>query len=138
MVIKLNKIDLFSEGKDGSYGRPKEGTKTEYRGKQAGVRISNEIVELCMVIKENGYRWSENTYVISFGSLFEIYTKISNKLVGMLMRARKQGLIDFQGEMLFQRRDDDVQIKLIKMPDELEIDIQKRAKELEQHTKKDT
>ena len=36
---------------------------------------------------------------------------ISNKLVGLLIRARKHGHIDFQGECLFQGRDDEVVIK---------------------------
>ena len=49
---------------------------------------------------------------VRFGPLFEYYNRISNKLVGVLMRARKHGYITFVGEMLYQRRDDDVQISL--------------------------
>ena len=41
-----------------------------------------------------------------------MYTVISNKVVGLLLRARKHGLVDFPGEMLYQRRDDHVVIKL--------------------------
>ena len=50
---------------------------------------------------------------IEFGKLFKIYTYISNKLVGILLRARKYGLVDFEGECLFQRQDDDVIITLL-------------------------
>lgn len=38
----------------------------------------------------------------------------------MLLRARKQNLVHFEG--LFQRRDDDVIITLLHMPEELEND----------------
>ena len=34
-------------------------------------------------------------------------------VVGMLIRARKHGFIDFEGEMLWQRQDDDVRIYLL-------------------------
>lgn len=119
--------------KDDSYGRPVEGSKTEYRGKQAGVRISGEIIELCKVIQEMGTPQADGTCTIRFGDLFEIYTRISSKLVGMLMRARKQHLIDFEGEMLFQRRDDDVLVRLLQMPDDLEKDVGKMKALLQSH-----
>lgn len=102
---------------DPSYGHPVEGSKTEERGKQAGEHISGEIVELCHVIAELGRSQADGTFIITFGQLFEAYTKISNKLVGMLMRARKQRLVDFEGEMLYQRRDDHVVIKCLRVPD---------------------
>ena len=120
-------------GHDDTYGRPAEGSKTEYRGKQAGVRISNEVVELCDVIENLGVPQKDGTFAVTFGVLFEAYTRISNKLVGMLMRARKQKLIDFKGEMLFQRRDDDVIIRLIRRPDDLREDIEQRKGELAHH-----
>lgn len=41
---------------------------------------------------------------------------ISNKVVGILIRARKHGFVDFEGEMLYQRRDDDKVIRLLKSP----------------------
>ena len=59
---------------------------------------------------------------VTFGRLFERYTRISNKVVGMLLRARKQNLVHFEGEMLFQRRDDGVIITLLHMSDEVEND----------------
>lgn len=45
---------------------------------------------------------------------FQIYVHINDKLVGLLLRARKYKLIDFEGEVLFQRRDDDEPIFLLK------------------------
>ncbi|KAL8612835.1 hypothetical protein ACOMHN_038090 [Nucella lapillus] len=101
---------------DPRYGKPVEGSFTELRGRQAGSHISAEIVELCRVISELGQRQADHSYTITFGQLFETYTNISNKLVGMLMRARKQHLLDFEGEMLFQRRDDHVVIRCFKFP----------------------
>lgn len=31
-----------------------------------------------------------------------MYTKISNKVVGLLLAAKKRGIVYFEGEMLFQ------------------------------------
>lgn len=41
----------------------------------------------------------------------------------MLLRARKHGLVDFEGEMLFQRRDEHVIITLLKPLDEIRASI---------------
>ncbi|OQR66301.1 actin-binding Rho-activating protein-like [Tropilaelaps mercedesae] len=49
----------------------------------------------------------------------KLYTVISDKLVGSLLRARKKGLVDFEGEILYQRRDDDVPITLVKSMEEV-------------------
>jgi len=46
------------------------------------------------------------------------------------MRARRQGYISFEGEMLFQRRDDHVIIRLVKSPEDLEADVEKQRDEL--------
>ena len=63
--------------------------------------------------------------VIDFKRIFDIYVVISNKLVGVLLRARKYGIVDFPGETLFQRRDDDVIIKLLYTPNQ----VKERLKE---------
>jgi len=49
------------------------------------------------------------------------------------MRARRQGFVSFDGEMLFQRRDDHVIICLVKSPDDLEADVEKLRDELRVH-----
>lgn len=104
------------------YGRPVAGSRTEARGRFAGAHISQEVKDLCKVILQMGDEQPDGTVSVTFGRLFERYTRISNKLVGMLLRARKQNLVRFEGEMLFQRRDDDVIITLIHMPEEVEND----------------
>ena len=108
------------KGKGDDYGQPPPGSKTELRGRRAGMLISSEVIEVCINILRTGHRNMDGTYIVSFGFLFDMYTKISNKLVGMLLRARRQKLIEFEGEMLYQRRDDNVIIKIVKIPKELE------------------
>ncbi|XP_063900120.1 actin-binding Rho-activating protein-like isoform X2 [Zophobas morio] len=103
------------------YGRPARGSLSEARGFKATQQVCKEMLELCEIINKQGERlFSEKEkpgdprVVISFGELFSIYTVISNKLVGVLLRARKHKIVDFEGECLFQRRDDDVPVILIK------------------------
>lgn len=126
--------NLGSRDADPNYGRPISGSRTELRGKQACVHVSGEIVELCSIIHSMGTAQPDGSGVsVEFGPLFETYTRISNKLVGMLIRARKQGLVAFEGEMLFQRRDDNVLITLLKSPDELLAEIEEQKLDLMNH-----
>jgi len=107
---------------DKQYGRPVAGSQTEARGKYAGLHISQEVFDLCKIIYRRGEHQPDGTVTITFGRLFNIYTTISNKLVGMLMRARKQELVHFEGEMLWQRRDEEKIITLLRMPDTMSTD----------------
>lgn len=109
------------KGQD-DYGRPLQGSLTEQRGKDAHTHVSREVQELCEVIKNigkpadkdgDGSSSDGNVITVKFGKLFEHYVTISNKLVGILLRARKQRLVDFEGEMLWQGRDDNVVIRLL-------------------------
>ena len=118
---------------DFDYGKPVHGSRTEFRGKRADVHISSEIVELCNVIKEIGTFVDDGSFVVQFGHLFETYTRISNKIVGVLIRARKHGLIEFDGEILYQGRDNNKIIRLIRSPDLLQQSINQRQLELEVH-----
>ncbi|XP_054707419.1 actin-binding Rho-activating protein-like [Uloborus diversus] len=118
---------------DPRYGRPAEGSKTEQRGMAAGAHISNEVLFLCEMINEYGVPCENDTVCITFGELFQIYTTISNKVVGLLMRARKHGLLHFEGEMLFQRRDDDVIITLLKPLSELKQEFGPKAPPKRKH-----
>ena len=79
------------------------------------------------MIEDNGMRIDENKSSITFGRLFEIYTVISNKVVGVLLRARKYGFVTFEGETLFQRQDDHVVITLL-LPTSKVKEIQKEGK----------
>ncbi|XP_077382901.1 actin-binding Rho-activating protein [Festucalex cinctus] len=99
------------------YGRPLQGSLTAQRGEDAHTHISREVQELCDVIKDIGVQGHEDgnggNISVAFGRLFEHYVTISNKLVGILLRARKQKLVDFEGEMLWQGKDDHVMITLL-------------------------
>ncbi|XP_057691404.1 actin-binding Rho-activating protein-like [Corythoichthys intestinalis] len=99
------------------YGRPLQGSLTAQRGKDAHTHISREVQELCDVIKDIGVHGDKQgnggDISVEFGKLFEHYVTISNKLVGILLRARKQKLVDFEGEMLWQGKDDHVVITLL-------------------------
>ncbi|XP_053213193.1 actin-binding Rho-activating protein-like [Panonychus citri] len=100
------------------YGRPLEGSQTQLRGIKAYDTIAQEIRDLCSFIETNGTKNEDNQVTITFGQLFESYEMLSNKLVGILLRACKQGFVHFVGEILYQRRDENVVITLIKMPPE--------------------
>jgi len=65
---------------DANYGRPVAGSKTELRGKQAGVHISGEVIELCNIVRMLGAPQPDDSYAVTFGDLFEFYTRISNKV----------------------------------------------------------
>ena len=108
---------------DEKYGKPVAGTLTEKRGNKARDFITNNIIECCETIRATGQKQPDGTYHINFGLLFKAYERINDKVVGMLVRARKHGLLDFPGEMLYQRQDDDVIITLFKVPtfDELNL-----------------
>lgn len=95
----------------GDYGRPLPGSKTELRGRDAHTHVSREVTELCETIRRIGEPGKVVT--VEFGKLFDHYVTISNKLVGILLRARKQGLVEFDGEMLWQGKDDHVVITLL-------------------------
>lgn len=95
----------------GDYGRPPQGSKTEQRGKDAHTHVSREVRELSEVIRRIGE--PGNVVTVQFGKLFERYVTISNKLVGILLGARKQGLVGFDGQMQWQGRDDHVVITLL-------------------------
>lgn len=107
---------------DPNYGTPQEGTQTAARGRKAHQHVSKEIVELCEMIYIHGQMTGQQDqeYVgILFGDLFNLYTRISNKVVGVLQRARKYKLVSFEGETLFQGRDNETPVWLIRSMDEV-------------------
>ncbi|KAL8181645.1 UNVERIFIED_CONTAM: hypothetical protein K2H54_015558 [Gekko kuhli] len=106
MTTRLHKGD---EG----YGRPKEGTKTAERAKRAEAHIYREMKDMCFIIRTMASLRRDGKMQVTFGDLFERYVRISDKVVGILMRARKHGMVSFEGEMLWQGRDDNVIITLL-------------------------
>ncbi|KAM9859891.1 actin-binding Rho-activating protein [Aulostomus maculatus] len=97
---------------DSGYGRPKDGSKTAERGDRAHKHIHREMEEMVWIIRDMGFRDKEGRTIISFGRLFDRYVKISDKVVGILLRCRKHKMLDFEGEMLWKGQDDDVIITL--------------------------
>uniref|UniRef100_A0A8C6T5S9 Actin-binding Rho-activating protein n=1 Tax=Neogobius melanostomus TaxID=47308 RepID=A0A8C6T5S9_9GOBI len=102
----------LQRGQEG-YGRPKEGTKTAERAKRAEQHIHREIDDMCLVIRMMADPDRDGRTRVTFGELFDRYVRISDKVVGILMRARKHGKLEFEGEMLWQGRDDGVIITLL-------------------------
>ncbi|XP_042317390.1 actin-binding Rho-activating protein [Sceloporus undulatus] len=98
---------------DKGYGRPKEGTKTAERAKRAEDHIHREMKDMCFIIRTMADLRRDGKAQVTFGDLFDRYVRISDKVVGILMRARKHGMVDFEGEMLWQGRDDHVVITLL-------------------------
>lgn len=97
---------------DSGYGRPKDGSKTAKRGDRAQKHILREMEEMVWIIRDMGFKDKEGRTTITFGRLFDRYVKISDKVVGILLRCRKHKMLDFEGEMLWQGRDDNVIITL--------------------------
>ncbi|XP_041740743.2 actin-binding Rho-activating protein [Coregonus clupeaformis] len=106
MSLRLRK------GEEG-YGRPKEGTKTAERARRAEQHIHGEISDMCYVIRTMNDPDPDGKTRVTFRELFDRYVRISDKVVGILLRARKHGKVVFKGEMLWQGQDDDVIITLL-------------------------
>ncbi|XP_051563294.1 actin-binding Rho-activating protein-like [Myxocyprinus asiaticus] len=98
---------------DAGYGRPKEGSKTAQRADRAQKHIYREMEELCFIIRDMGQQDKQGRIYVNFGRLFDRYVKISDKVVGILLRCRKHKMVDFEGEMLWKGQDDDVKITLL-------------------------
>ena len=49
-----------------------------------------------------GFRLKNGHTLMLFRDIFDMYQNISNKVVGILARARKNKLVHFEGETLFQ------------------------------------
>jgi len=110
---------------DPNYGRPDQNSLTAQRARDGEAKLRQEVCDLCNVIFEMGEKPSgseegggeednQGKARIKFGKLFQIYNGINDKVVGLLIRARKKRMLTFEGEMLFQRRDDEKWISLTK------------------------
>ncbi|KAH8420604.1 hypothetical protein KR009_011957 [Drosophila setifemur] len=114
------------------YGKPLAGSLTEMRGQKANIHVMKEMLELCQIIDSEGYEVKDEPTmrVIPFGELFNIYNYISDKVVGILLRARKHKLVHFEGEMLYQRRDDNVPVFLIKPIKEIRAETDAKIEDI--------
>ncbi|KAB7508170.1 Actin-binding Rho-activating protein [Armadillidium nasatum] len=108
---------------DPNYGKPVAGSKSEKRGLKAAAHINAEVALLCDMIYQEGEKVGNGKAWILFKDLFQIYTRISNKVVGTLLRGRKHGFLDFEGETLFQGRDDNVPVFLLKSIHEIKSEL---------------
>ena len=78
-----------------------------------------EILELCEFIYMHSHEDEDERSRMLFGDLFKLYTRISDKVVGILLRARKYELVHFEPEILFQGQDDDEPVTLMKPMQEI-------------------
>jgi len=108
---------------DPGYGKPVAGSKSEARSKKAAALINSEVSHLCLVIHEAGEMGDDGCVRVEFGHLFQIYTRISSKVVGILLRARKYGFVDFEPEILFQGRDNETVITMLKPYEEIRREL---------------
>lgn len=88
--------------------------KTLERGLKAHAHIENEIQYLLdMILSLSSLDPISQKRFCTFQQIFMRYVRISDKVVGILMRAKKRKLVYFEPEMLWQGRDDDVKIFLL-------------------------
>jgi len=118
LTIVINKQDAALkrlEAKHGpGYGKPPPGSKSEARGIKYQDNCMREIIELCAIISERGCHMKDGQVVMRFKDLFMIYRVISDKCVGILLRARRYKLLTFEGETLFQGQNDETLITLLR------------------------
>lgn len=83
---------------------------------KANIQVFQEMIELCSIIHDDGrpVKGKPGISTICFGELFQIYVHINDKVLGLLLRAKKHELLTFEGEVLFQRIHDKVPIFLLK------------------------
>jgi len=115
------------------YGKPIAGSLTEARGQRANMHVFKEMYELVQVIHNEGFPIEQDNPElrgILFGELFNIYSYINDKLVGLLLRARKHKFLDFEGEVLFQRRDDNVPVLMTKTLKEVKEIVDEKVAEV--------
>jgi len=80
------------------------------------MNVSHEIELLKDAIKRLGQKQPDGTYTVKYGVLFND-DKVANQfeaLLGTLRAAKKQKIINYQGEMLLQGAHDNVVITLLK------------------------
>ncbi|XP_017070751.1 actin-binding Rho-activating protein [Drosophila eugracilis] len=118
----------FSEDE---YGRAPAGSLSEQRSLQANVRALEDILQLCHMIQKSGQNDPGNGLrALHFGTLFDLYNDISDKLLATLLGARKYGYVDFTGETLFQGRDEAVPVRLLRPFDKLQAEIMAKVADL--------
>lgn len=89
---------------------------SEQRAQEANEKLNFEIWEICDTIKTIGLPDDDGGFMVEFGELFDAYSTVSSQTVGLLIRARRRGHVDFEGENLLKGKDDLEIITLLEMP----------------------
>ena len=87
--------------------------REEKRIQDARTAISNQLALLKRLIRELGRRGDDGKIHVSYGTLFDETATRFSMLSGTLVIGRKHHVVDFEGETLFQGRDDNVDIVLL-------------------------
>lgn len=96
------------------------GSKLHRGSKKGEMKVGNEIdqkiQQLVDIIVTHGYvdEAEDGIKTIRFGDLFKEYELISDMLVGLLMKAKRQGLIKYRGDMLFKGIHDEIKITVVR------------------------
>lgn len=105
--------EIFKKG-DANWGVPQG--KTLERGVKAHQYIIKEIQNLLdVMIGMAQVDKASKKFYVTFKQIFDRYVRISDKVVGLLMRAKKRKCVSFDAEMLWQGRDDNVKIFIEKV-----------------------
>lgn len=99
---------------------------------KANIQVYQEMIELCLIIHQEGkpVEGEPDLREISFGELFQIYVHINDKVVGLLLRARKYQLLTFEGEVLFQKYHDHVPVYLLRPIEEIKEIMSSKQNEI--------
>lgn len=82
------------------------------------LKVAEEVEQIQKDLVRLGAKNAEGKYVVKYGVLFddEFGQQYYEALVGTLKAAKKQGIIDFKGQMLLKGAHDNVDIILLKDP----------------------
>jgi len=105
------------------YGRPVPGSASDLRGQKNQKAVNMEVIDLCRMIYNNGFHLNNGHTLMLFGEIFTIYQKISNKVVGILARARKNRLVHFEGETLWQGEDEFTNVTLLRSIKDIQVSL---------------
>jgi len=122
-------LETLRQSYGAGYGKPLPGSSSDRRGQEYQKAVTLEVLNLCRIIYNHGFQLSNGHTLMLFKDIFDIYQSISNKVVGILARARKNRLIHFEGETLFQGENDATNITLLRSAKHIE-DHFKNTKEL--------
>ena len=99
---------------------------------KANIEVFQEMIDLCGIINNEGrsVKGEPELRQILFGELFQIYVHINDKVLGLLLRARKHELLTFEGECLFQKFHDHIPIFLLRPYKEIKAIMNEKQNEI--------